>query len=209
MSTADHPQTDGQTERANRVIADVLRTVATPKEWSKQLPFVELAINNSVQTSTGETPFYINGLRHPRTPVSFVRSPSLNGGGPLTSLGANAKEGQSCPSDPASLAVVTTPMGVNEEPRQEMPALNDNAMSLSATSIHDRPLGGVIEELDAKSVSEAQRFVDERLAITRKVRDAMASAQDKQKQYADQHGRKNNEHFSVGDKVLLSTATLP
>ncbi|CAH0486214.1 unnamed protein product [Peronospora farinosa] len=37
----------------------------------------------------------------------------------------------------------------------------------------------------------------------------MASAQDKQKQYADQHGRKNNEHFSEEDKVLLSTATLP
>ena len=63
--------------------------------------------------------------------------------------------------------------------------------------------------MNAKSMSEAQRFGDERLAITRKVRDAMASAQDKQKEYADQHGRKNNEHFSVGDKVLLSTATLP
>ena len=44
MSTADHPQTDGRTERANRVVADVLRTTATPKEWSKQLPFVEFAI---------------------------------------------------------------------------------------------------------------------------------------------------------------------
>ncbi|CAI5702336.1 unnamed protein product [Peronospora effusa] len=112
MSTADHPQTDGQTERANRVVADVLRTIATPKEWSKQLPFVEFAINNSVHASTGETPFYINGLRHPRTPVSFVRSPSLSGGGPLTSLGANAKEGQGCSSDTANLAVVTTPIGV-------------------------------------------------------------------------------------------------
>ena len=58
-------------------------------------------------------------------------------------------------------------------------------------------------------MGESQRFVDERLAITRKVRDAMASAQDKQKQYADQHGRKNNEHFNVGCKVLISTATLP
>ena len=66
-------------------------------------------------------------------------------------------------------------MGVNEESRQEMPALNDNAMSLSPASTHDRPLGGVIGELDAKSVSKAQRFVDERLAITRKVRDAMAA----------------------------------
>ena len=200
MSTADHPQTDGQTERANRVVADVLRTIATPKEWSKQLPFVEFAINNSVHASTGETPFYINGLRHPRTPVSFVRSPSLSGGGPLTMLGA--KEGHSfvnmtmthegiisktetCPSDPASLAVV------------------------NKTTPYDRPLGGIIGEFDAKSVSEAQRFVDERLAITRKVRDAMASAQDKQKEYADRNGRKNNERFRVGEKVLLSTATLP
>ena len=32
MSTADHLQTDGQAERANRVVADVLRTIATPKE---------------------------------------------------------------------------------------------------------------------------------------------------------------------------------
>ena len=49
-------------------------------------------------------------------------------------------------------------------------------------------------------MSEAQRFVDERLAITRNVRDAMANAQDKRKQYADQNGRKNNERFKVGGK---------
>ena len=30
MSTADHPQTDGQIKRADLVVADVLRTVATP-----------------------------------------------------------------------------------------------------------------------------------------------------------------------------------
>ena len=86
MSTADHPQTDGQTERANRVVVDVLRTVATPKEWSKQFPFVKFAINKSVHASTGETPFYIFGLRHPRTPVSFVRSPSLSGRGYITHI---------------------------------------------------------------------------------------------------------------------------
>ena len=51
--------------------------------------------------------------------------------------------------------------------------------------------------------------MDERLVITRKVRDAMASAKDKQKQYVDRIGRKNHEHFKVGDKVLLSTNTLP
>ncbi|CAI5716747.1 unnamed protein product [Peronospora effusa] len=155
MSTADHPQTDGQTERANRVVADVLRTVATPKEWSKQLPFVEFSFNKSVHASTGETPFYINGLRHPRTPVSFVRSPRLSGGGPLTSLGANAKEGHNCTSVTASSAVVTTPISVNEEARQEMPViLDDDTIVLSTASTHERPLGGVIGELDAKSMSD-------------------------------------------------------
>ena len=85
---------------------------------------------------------------------------------------------------------------------------NDDRSSLAATT-HDQPLGGVIGELDAKSIREAQRFMDERLAITRKVHDAMASAHDKQKQYADQIGHKNHERFRVGDKVLLSTNTLP
>ena len=37
----------------------------------------------------------------------------------------------------------------------------------------------------------------------------MASAHDKQKQYADQNGRKNNERFKVGEIVLLNTNTLP
>ena len=59
ISTADHPQTDVQTERANRVVADVLRTIETPKEWSKHLPIVEFAINNSVHASTGKHHFML------------------------------------------------------------------------------------------------------------------------------------------------------
>ena len=165
---------------------------------------MEFAINNSVHASTGETPFYINGLRHPRTPVSFVRSPSLSGGGPLTKLDAHVEErngfaentAETCSSDPAGIAVDTTPEGVSEESQHDIPEIfDDNDASLFAAMTHDRPLGGVIGERDAKSVSKAQRFVNERLAITRKVRDAMASPRDKQKQYVDQHGRKNNECF--------------
>ena len=54
-------------------------------------------------------------------------------------------------------------------------------------------------------MSEAQRFVDERVAITRKVRDTMASAQDK-KAYAYQTGRKNNECLKWGINAI---AVLP
>ncbi|KAG3051510.1 hypothetical protein PI125_g26279 [Phytophthora idaei] len=69
MSTADHPQTDGQTERVNRVLGDLLKSYARSfQQWSDCLPMAEFAINNSVHASTGHTPFYVNAMRHPRLP---------------------------------------------------------------------------------------------------------------------------------------------
>ena len=69
MSTSDHPETDGQTERANRVLEEILRGyVHSFTSWSEFLSMVEFAINNSVHASTTHTPFYVNGLRHPRSP---------------------------------------------------------------------------------------------------------------------------------------------
>ena len=82
MSTADHPQTDGKTERVNRVVEDILRSVCaeTPRRWSSMLPVVEFALNNSVHASTGYTPFYVNGLAHPRVPLTLPRGGSRFGG---------------------------------------------------------------------------------------------------------------------------------
>ncbi|GMF26753.1 unnamed protein product [Phytophthora fragariaefolia] len=82
MSTADHSQTDGQTERDNRVVEDVLRSICaeTPKHWSAMLPLVEFALNNAVHASTGYTPFYVNGLSRPHVPLTPPRPGSgLNG----------------------------------------------------------------------------------------------------------------------------------
>ena len=70
MSTAAHPETDGQTERVNRVNEDVLRSYATLFTSSREfLPLVEFALNNTVPASTGLTPFFVNSARHPRTPT--------------------------------------------------------------------------------------------------------------------------------------------
>ncbi|POM77041.1 Pol protein [Phytophthora palmivora] len=62
MSPADHPQTDCQTERVNRVLEDTLRSICAeaPRSWSDQPPMVEFALNNAVHASTGLTPFYLN-----------------------------------------------------------------------------------------------------------------------------------------------------
>ena len=72
-STAFHPQTDGQTERANRVIEEVLRHFidGTHKNWEDLLPLVSFAMNNARSSTTGETPFYLNYGAHPATPVSL------------------------------------------------------------------------------------------------------------------------------------------
>ncbi|GMF46722.1 unnamed protein product [Phytophthora fragariaefolia] len=83
MSTADHPQTDGQTERVNRVVENGLRIICaeTPKRWSAMLPLVAFALNNAVRVSTHYTPLYVNGLSHPRVPLTPPRPGSgLSGG---------------------------------------------------------------------------------------------------------------------------------
>ena len=61
MSTAYPPQTDGQTERANRTLQAVLRAYAESREdWDEWLPFVAAAYNSTKQESTGRTPFEMN-----------------------------------------------------------------------------------------------------------------------------------------------------
>ena len=70
MSTAAHPKTDGQTERVNRVIEDVLRSYATSfTSWSATFPLAEFALNNIVHTTTGLTSIFANSARHPRVPT--------------------------------------------------------------------------------------------------------------------------------------------
>jgi hypothetical protein len=76
MSTADHPQTDGQTERANRTIKQMLRAFVNDRrdDWDELLPVLEFAYNDTVQASTGHTPFFLNIGAHPRRPtVSLAR----------------------------------------------------------------------------------------------------------------------------------------
>jgi len=49
FSSAYHPQTDGQTERTNRVMQDVLRHYVAPdgKDWDTHLSMAEFAVNNA------------------------------------------------------------------------------------------------------------------------------------------------------------------
>jgi hypothetical protein len=76
MSTANHAQTDGQTERANRTIEDMLRAYVSPRQddWDQHLTAVEFAYNDSVQLSTGHSPFFLNYGQHPSTPLALTHT---------------------------------------------------------------------------------------------------------------------------------------
>lgn len=73
MSTAFHPQSDGQTERINRQVEQVLRHYVNERHtnWNEYLSVVEFVINNSVSETTGYTPFALDGGIEPRTPLSM------------------------------------------------------------------------------------------------------------------------------------------
>ncbi|GBG89160.1 hypothetical protein CBR_g48867 [Chara braunii] len=61
-SSARHPQTDGQTERAHQTAQMMLRTLVRPnqKDWVDRLPDIEFAYNTSVHPTIGVTPFELH-----------------------------------------------------------------------------------------------------------------------------------------------------
>ena len=68
LSTSYHPETDGQTERANKTLEIYLRHYVNyhQDDWVKHLPLAEFCYNNHINSSTGITPFYASFGHHPR-----------------------------------------------------------------------------------------------------------------------------------------------
>jgi hypothetical protein len=60
LSTAFHPQTDGQTERQNQVLEQYLRCFCAEKQadWAEWLPMAKFASNDSVSATLRISPFY-------------------------------------------------------------------------------------------------------------------------------------------------------
>ena len=67
LSTAYHPQTDGQMERINQEIGMFLRHYMNYQQddWMNWLAAVEFQYNNKKHAATGKTPFKLNFGRHP------------------------------------------------------------------------------------------------------------------------------------------------
>ena len=68
LSTAFHPQTDGQTERVNQTLEQYLRVFSNyyQDDWAAHLPLAEFAYNNMMNASTNFSPFFVNYGFHPK-----------------------------------------------------------------------------------------------------------------------------------------------
>ena len=82
MSSAHHPQTDGQTEAANGVVEQVLRCIIHDSPGSQPLGAysthaTEFVINSSASPSTGYSPFYLNYGFEPTTPLTLIRDADM------------------------------------------------------------------------------------------------------------------------------------
>ena len=74
LSTTYHPETDGETERVNQVMEDMLRMYVMDNQthW-EYLPLVGFAYNNSFHSSIGMPPYEALYGRPCRTLLSWER----------------------------------------------------------------------------------------------------------------------------------------
>ncbi|KAE9002339.1 hypothetical protein PF011_g13359 [Phytophthora fragariae] len=213
MSTAAHPETDGQTERVNRVLEDVLRSYGTSfASWSSFLPLAEFALNNAEHASTGLTPFFANNARHPRVPALIaVGHPTALRGSTLGGDEDDVHDMTSAAHEDVTLNAVT-----RSKTKKALATPDIAASPLAAWTAHtliDPRNAGVpvaanyAPKIPARPVDNAavSEFVLQRQSIARFVRDVLQDAVDKQKENADKRGRKNMATFETGDQSLLST----
>ncbi|GJX11516.1 putative reverse transcriptase domain-containing protein [Tanacetum coccineum] len=73
MSTAYHPETDGQSERTIQTLEDMLRACVIDfgSSWDRHLPLVEFSYNNSYHASIKAAPFEALYGRKCRSPVCW------------------------------------------------------------------------------------------------------------------------------------------
>ncbi|RVW22847.1 Transposon Ty3-I Gag-Pol polyprotein [Vitis vinifera] len=76
LSSAFHPQTDGQSEKVIQILEDMLRACVMDFKgnWVEHLPLIEFAYNNSFQSSIGMAPYEALYGRPCRSPMCWMES---------------------------------------------------------------------------------------------------------------------------------------
>jgi len=74
-SSPFHPRKDGQTERVNQILEDMLRACVIDFQgsWEEHLPLIEFSYNNSYQSTIGMAPYKALYGRPCMTPICWAQ----------------------------------------------------------------------------------------------------------------------------------------
>jgi hypothetical protein len=74
LTSSYHPQSNGGQEKFNKTLIEALRTYVSHRQdnWDEYLLYFEFAYNNSVNPSTGMSPFILSYAQSPRAPWQFL-----------------------------------------------------------------------------------------------------------------------------------------
>lgn len=91
LSTTFHPQTEGQSERANAVMEQYLRLYVShqQEDWSAFRGMAEFATNNRISVTTGTSPFQANHGHHTGMEYTDASQPAAGTLVPLNHFVAN------------------------------------------------------------------------------------------------------------------------
>ena len=97
-STAYHPQTDGQTERTNRTLEEILRSYLSPTQtdWDNWLSSAEIAYNNTYHSSTQQTPHELVFNQHRRSMADFIALANNTPNKAITSADKRIEDAKRC-----------------------------------------------------------------------------------------------------------------
>jgi hypothetical protein len=159
LSSAYHPQSDGQSERVNRGLEEMLRSYVSPlhDDWDQHLAMAEFAVNNAHHEALNTTPFVMNYGRAPMTPVSVA----LNQGGRMPRKAARRA---------AVVALAEAQQSGNAADVAHAAALVNNANT-------------------PPPVPAAKEFVEMMRANVERAREHLKAAQQRMKAVADLHRR--------------------
>nr|GEV40351.1 reverse transcriptase domain-containing protein [Tanacetum cinerariifolium] len=143
MSTAYHPQTDGQSKRTILTLEDMLRACVLDfkKGWDKHLPLVEFSYNNSYHTNIKAASFEVLYGRKCRSPI------------------CSAKVGDSQLTGPEIIHKITKKI---VQIKSRIQAARDRQKSYDDKCLADEPLAIPLDEIQ---VDDKMHFIEEPVEI--------------------------------------------
>ena len=202
MSTAFHPQTDGSSERSNKTVIQALRFHVERNQagWARALPKVRFDIMNTVNASTGFTPFMLKSAHAPRLIPPLLNLEETARDEPPTShtteIAVTNETQHDMDTDPGNPQTLVSPAPLAEQ--------RDNAYTPPTRSLANEN-NEPITPPSSDGEEEAHRIINQLAEDILDAQDSLTAAKISQACQANKD-RSPDPEFSVGDRVLLATA---